>query len=63
MNLRLLEDRIEKLYRRTVDMQDELAEAETQEEADQINDDIDYYNNLLEKAEEKYLKAGGKNLA
>ena len=64
MNLRLLEDRIEGYYRKIIDLEDELVNIDYSDKDPQdIKDDIKYYQNLQDKAEEKYLDAGGKNLA
>jgi hypothetical protein len=62
VNLKLLEDRIDSYYRKIVNLEDELHEDHTKKQVTQIEDDIEYYEKLMEQAEKKYKKAGGKNL-
>ncbi len=64
VNLRLMEDRLERYDRKLVELDDELIDSDYGDRnVKDIKADIKYYEKLLKQAEEKYLKAGGKNLA
>ena len=63
VNLRLMEDRLERYDRKIVELNDELIDSDYGDRTvSDIKADIKYYEKLLIKLEEKYINAGGKNL-
>ena len=64
VNLRLMEDRLERYDRKIVELNDELMDIDYGDRtASDVKADIKYYEHLLIKLEEKYINAGGKNLS